>query len=236
MSGIPVYTASPINPNAVKASGVTPKTADTIPSNQGPPVAAATTTTTSNTYPSARPGAAAPAPTAALRYAPVQPTPTTASTTASTTPGPSPPQPGAVPIPPQSSILPPPKAGEKHEAQKVPPQMAIPPPTTAFAGQSSITSTSMTPSAAYPVRLPITGSDNPRRTLDHPPGYQQNVYAAEMTGEQRRTLENASQADNGSNGVIDGEGIWSTAKQWAQTAGTKLQETEAEVWRRINKQ
>jgi hypothetical protein len=40
----------------------------------------------------------------------------------------------------------------------------------------------------------------------------------------------------GGEGGIDVENMWNTARQWASTAGTKIQETEAEIWRRINKQ
>lgn len=30
------------------------------------------------------------------------------------------------------------------------------------------------------------------------------------------------------------ESIWETAKKWATTAGGKLAETEAEIWKRVN--
>lgn len=259
MSGIPVYTQSPINA-ASKASGVTPQTAapqaDVSPVAPNPnPVPSTTTTTTTPTYPPARPGAAAfPAPTgtAAQRYAPVQPT----KTTSSVADGPPPPQPGALPNSLNRHIPPPPKAGETFRpeqtstpqprtSQPYPPQMGISPPTAAFGGlpPSSSTSTSNTASSSYPVQIPSTEYGGPRKSLEHPPGYHQNVYASEQTSEQRRAQEaiNASSAlgtrqSTEKASTMESESIWNTAKKWTQQAGEKLSEAEAEVWRKINKE
>ena len=113
MSGIPVYTQSPIN--ASLASGATPHTAAPAPAPSShvssAPAPATAAATSISSYPSARPGApAVPAPTgAAQRYAPVQAT----RTIQSEPEGPPAPQPGAAPIPTSRSTLPPPpKAGE----------------------------------------------------------------------------------------------------------------------------
>jgi hypothetical protein len=250
MSGIPVYTQSPIN--ASKATGTTPQT--TAPQGQTSPSApnpAPTQTTTSSTspYPPARPGATVPAPTAAAqRYVPLQPTPTTKTEVE----GPPPPQPGAVPMPPhRSQIPPPPKAGESYHppqqtaapasgVRQYPPQMSIPAPSNTYGGQPphSSTSTTNTASASYPVAIPAAEYEAPRRSLEHPPGYQQNTYASEPTSDQRRAQEgnNSSGLMAGSEGGLDADSVWNVAKKWVQTAGEKISEAEAEVWRKINKE
>ncbi|GAB1726632.1 hypothetical protein NU195Hw_g8325t1 [Hortaea werneckii] len=94
------------------------------------------------------------------------------------------------------------------------------------------------------------GSAGGRRSSEHPPGYQQNVYAQEMTPAQRASLEGEQRREgfaaqlggglggggNGGDGGVggEGEGVWGTAKSWLGAAGSKLAETEEEVWRRIN--
>lgn len=242
MTGIPVYTQAPIN--AAKASGTSPQT--TAPSSQTTSGPSTTTAVPTSSYPPAQPGAAAfPAPTAtAQRYAPVQPTPTTKADADSPAP-----QPGAVPTPlGKSSLPPPPKAGETYHPQQTaaptqqqpyPPQMSIPPPTNAY-GQPPHASTATTnaPLGSYPASIPEVGG---RRSLEHPPGYQQNVYASEMTSDQRRAQEAAnysstSQDSKDSIAGIDTEGVWNTAKKWIGQAGEKISEAEAEVWRKINKE
>lgn len=253
MAPIPVYTKSPIN--AASASGVTSQTVpqEEASTSNSVPVSASTTSTTTSAYPPARPGApAVPAPTgtAAQRYAPLQPT----KTTSSEAEGPPMPQPGATPAPLSRHVPPPPRAGETYHPEQtsapqqpssIPPQFAIPPPTAAFGGlpPKSSTSTSNTASSSYPVQIPSAESGAPRRSLEHPPGYQQNVYASDMTSEQRR----AHEANNASNfggresaekvGAMDSDGssVWNTAMKWAQQTGEKLSKAETEVWRKINK-
>lgn len=229
MSGIPVYTAAPIN------AGVTPKTA--APENQ--PISLAPTTTAAaptSSYPPARPGAAAPAPTgtASQRYAP------TPTTTAAPQYPPAP-QPGAVPTAHKSAITPPPKAGEKYQyraltttsapvaqPQPYPPQMGLPPPTGGMAPSGTAT-TSNYPSTSYPA--PITSSE-------HPPGYTQNTYASEMSSDQRRAqdAQNASSQHRAGDLGTDEGGLWETAKKWGMQAGESLAKAEAEVWRMVNKE
>jgi hypothetical protein len=185
MSGIPVYTQSPIN--AAKADGITPQTAAPAPTpatQRGPNATTATTTAVPSTvapYPAAQPGAPAmPAPTAAAqRYVPIQPTPTTRTGDE----GPAAPQPGAFPTASntmRNNLPPPPKAGEKFQPppsqtatqQPYPPQMSIPPPTTIYGAQppSSSTSSSTAATVSYPVSLPSDSYGAPRRSLEHPPG------------------------------------------------------------------
>ncbi|KAJ5038282.1 uncharacterized protein L3040_007149 [Drepanopeziza brunnea f. sp. 'multigermtubi'] len=254
MSGIPVYTSSPIT--ATKASGTTTQTAA---SPQNFPLATSTTSAStprststgasasSSIYPQAKPGAAAISdPTAAAQsYAPAQPTPTTRTGDMQ----PPAPQPGAVPTPLNRSVVPPPpKAGETYQppptAAPMPPQMGYAPPTMTYGSQplKSSTSTTNTPSVPYPVGIP-SAADDPRRSLEHPPGYHQDVYASELTSDQRRAheaeLANSSSVfgslDNGSAGGFEADGVWNTAKKWAQQAGEKISATEQEVWKKINK-
>ncbi len=185
MSGIPVYTQSPIN--VATADGTGPRTAAAAPTKgikNGPSTNTAMTTaipSSTSSYPVAQPVAPAiPGPTSAdQRYAPMQPT----RTTNIGDEGPPAPQPGAVPGQPislRNNIPPPPKAGEKLNPpppqtampQPYPPQMSIPPPTTACGTQrpSSSSRTTTTPSLPYPVTLPSDDYEARRRSLEHPPG------------------------------------------------------------------
>lgn len=184
-----------------------------------------------------------PAPTsAAQHYAPVQPT-STAKTDLDIPP---PPQSGPVPTPLASSrkIPPPPKASEKSQApqQPYPPRMSIPPPTAAYGAQPPASSSSMatTSSSAYPVNLPTAWNGAPRRSLEHPPGYQQNKYASDFTSDPRWAQGTSNSSGLGDSpektGGIDTEDVWNTAKQWISAAGEKLSQTEAEIWRRISKE
>ncbi|PBP22702.1 hypothetical protein BUE80_DR006415 [Diplocarpon rosae] len=246
MSGIPVYTSSPI-----KASKVPGITAQTAGSQSSPLAPNPTTTKASSRYPPPRPGAPAmPAPTAdAQRYAPLQPTPTTKTEDM----GPPAPRPGALPVP-KSAVPPPPKAGESYQPQPTtapaqqtyPPQMALVSPMVSSAYQPTKSSTSTDNAAAvpYPVSLSQAADDPRRGSLEHPPGYHQNVYASELTSDQRRAQE-AEEANNssgfgipdsGAAGGFDSDGVWNTAKKWAQQAGDKISATERDVWRKINKE
>jgi len=237
MSGIPVYTQSPIN--AVKASGTTPQTTtpqgQTSPSN---PIPATMTSAASSspTYKTAQPGAASvPGPTAApqVLQLPLLPTPTTREETIDNPPHP---QPGSLPTPASTRNIPaPPKAGERYRPQEtgapsvgIPYQMGIPPPTQyGVQPPRSSTSTATTAAASYPVALP---SVEPRRSLEHPPNYQQNVYASELSS---ANTSGAGAQDTSEN---VGGNFLNTAKKWVEQAGEKLSEAEAEVWRRISKE
>lgn len=252
MSGIPIYTQSPIS--ASKASGVTPQTSTAqgpTPSRNSIP-ATTTSSTSPSTYTPAQPGAIAyPGPTAAPQLAkapPLQPTPTTRLEYER----PPPPQPGSVPTPANRRNIPPPsKGGEIYRPQETgapvappatgpPYQMGIPPPTQQHRAQplGSSTTTTTTASASYPVAIPSLELGAPRRSLEHPPNYQQNVYASELTSDQRRAQE-ANTSRTGAEDTSESVGgidFLNTAKKWAQHAGEKISEAEAEVWRRINKE
>ncbi|KFY64128.1 hypothetical protein V497_01830 [Pseudogymnoascus sp. VKM F-4516 (FW-969)] len=256
MSGIPVYTQSPIT--AAKADGVTPQTAgpETSTKSSAPASKPATTTAVpSTTSPYApQPGQpAVPAPTGSLgpstgpanNYTP-------SPTTKTADQGPPAPQPGAVPTAPgraKSPLPPPPKVGEKYTPPEPAPQTTSPPypPQMGFAppaNQYQPTATASQPSGNYPTTLPVQGQGQAqRRSFEHPPGYQQNPYGGGgMTGDQ---YGGAPQPSHGAQsgqwhraGDIDDnageESIWETAKKWATTAGGKLAETEAEIWKRVN--
>ncbi|KAI9753688.1 MAG: hypothetical protein M4579_005040 [Chaenotheca gracillima] len=191
---------------------------------------------------------------------------------------------------PSSNLPPPPKPGQAAtaRAQGVPPSTVEPTGTPqAFSSakvsegapsaspvsfqqsQTSRTSTTTTqPPSSYqpavslpgPGPTPTTGGP---QSLEHPPGYVQNPYAAELTPAQRLAAEQdrsnlsrlgdyAGGASSGAGvgggplhsagggladtGEGEGEGIWDTAKKWAKTAGEKVSEAEQEVWKRINKE
>lgn len=265
MPPIPVHIDDPITP--VKADGATPKTSEQLPLPQNN--ATTTTQNDSPAYPPARPGAAAvPAPTPYLPRPQPQPSRTTQPSVAQIAPPP--PQPGAVPIPPSqqayntasSTLPPPPRAGESlHQRQvSMPNQTSIPSPQQNFAPTHSTTSYMPSPSrqqgSGGPTTLnmgPVTAHHEPQSA--HPPGYQQNAYAQEMSPAQRSSLEEQERRESivaglgfgggggsasaaspvGGDGGEDSLGnMWNAVKGWANTAGEKLAETEESVWRRIN--
>ncbi|KAG9814127.1 hypothetical protein KCU68_g19699, partial [Aureobasidium melanogenum] len=182
----------------------TPQTAPTPTRTTDLP---ATSTSTSNSsYPAAQPGAAAgPAPTGSVSRPPPPP-PTSTIPTSLQSDGPPPPQPGAVPMP--FSTLARSNGYDSNSpaaprAQPMPQQLNIPPPTTTgLATHSTATAPSPTSPTRRPVTLPMgpvspTMHSRPQSISSHPPGYQQNPYAAEMTSAQRASLEAAEAADRG---------------------------------------
>ncbi|KXH30644.1 hypothetical protein CNYM01_11994 [Colletotrichum nymphaeae SA-01] len=253
MPAIPIFKDTPIN--ASKASGATPQTeepqakdhsnnvAELSQSQVGAP---APSSTRQQPYPPAQPGAAPslPVQTASAQAYPVpRPTPTQKTNDVS----PPPPQPGAAPVPVAgtSTLPPPPKAGQTYQPPaptpattatvSYPPQMGIPPPTMSHAAlRGSSTSTTNGPQMTGPRPVPLGG--DPPLSLEHPPGYQQDVSASEFSSHQRAAHQAAvaSSAEKGYQSQPE-EGVWDTAKKWAQAAGGSLAAAEQEVWRRINK-
>ena len=125
----------------------------------------------------------------------------------------------------------------------MPPQMGMPAPYQPVGSHSQPTSTSTAASSSYPVSLPQQSSDRDG-SLEHPPGYQQNSYASEMSADQRRAQQeaeknsssfNLSQGQGGGAGGFEEQSVWDAAKGWASSAGEKLSAVEAEVWKKINK-
>jgi hypothetical protein len=239
MPPIPIYADAPIT--AAKADGVTPQTAPPPTRTTDLP---ATTTASNNSYPAAQPGAAAgPAPTgsASRPYAPA-PAPTSTLSTSLQTDGPPPPQPGAAPVPYTHSNGYNPNSPAAPRAQPLPHQLNIPPPTTsALPTHSTTTATSPTsPSRRLPTTLPMGPvHSRPQSISTHPPGYQQNPYAAEMTSAQRASLEAAEAAEkgrkSGRNSIsewIAGEddGFGSPAAGGTATAWIKGVASQASQW------
>ena len=75
----------------------------------------------------------------------------------------------------------------------------------------------------------------------HPPGYQQNLQAQEMSSAQRASLDAQERRNDGAGfGGFGGGGenssgeMWNAVKGWMGKAGETLAETEKEVWKRIN--
>ena len=189
-----------------------------------------------------------------------QPTRTTATLDDA---GPPPPQPGAVPIPPQQHIAPatalppPPKPGQAAALREAvttqPPQMYMSPPQNNYA-PTHTTSTTNTPTKAGlgPTTLnfgavsPVGGGIAPP---SHPPGYQQNVMAQEMSSTARASLDANERRESlagafglGGSGTsnLPGAGgsngsMWDTVKSWGASVGETLAETEKKVWERVNK-
>lgn len=242
MPPIPIYADAPIS--AAKADGITPQTAP--PPTRTTEVPATTTSTAStNSYPAAQPGASAgPAPTGSISR-PQPPPPGRTVPTSIQTDGPPPPQPGAVPTPslthtngynPNSPA--PPRA---QPMPQMPSQLNIPPPMTSNLASHSTVAASPTSPTRRPVTLPMGPvHSRPASISTHPPGYQQNPYAAEMTSAQRASLEAAEAAERGRRsgrnsisewiaGEDDGFGSPSTgsAKAWDAVKGFA---TQAGTW------
>jgi len=237
MPPIPIYTDAPITA-AAKADGVTPQTAPPpTRTTQEQPVTT-TSTTSTNAYPPARPGAAAvPGPTPSIPRP--QPPPTT--TTTSATNGPPPPQPGAVPMAPHPSNNPTAHPAAPSTSMPLPPQLSIPTPNTNAAPTSS------TATAVPPRQLPAAH----RLSLStHPPGYQQDQYASELSAAQRASLEASEARDrpqrNSISGILggdDGDGFgnpsspsgraWGAVKGALGSAGQGLAKWEEGVWKKF---
>ncbi|KAK2050556.1 hypothetical protein LZ31DRAFT_537585 [Colletotrichum somersetense] len=256
MPAIPIFKDTPIN--ASKVSGATPQTEETHSSANSnnapepshsqvgasaPAPALAPSSTHQQSYPPAQPGAAPSLPVqtaSAQAYPAPRPTPTQKTDDVS----PPPPQPGAAPVPVTgtSTLPPPPKAGEAYQPPAptpatlpYPPQMGIPPPTLSHSAlRGSSTSIATGPQMTGPRPIPL--GDDTAPSLAHPPGYQQDAGASEFSSHQRAAHHAAvtSSAERGFQAQPD-EGVWDTAKKWAQAAGGTLVAAEQEVWKRINK-
>lgn len=97
----------------------------------------------------------------------------------------------------------------------------------------------MPQTAAYPQQTTL----NLGRVSGPPAGYQQNSFAQEISSGQRASLEQHEQREGytpasgfgaGTSANDTAGNVWNAVKGWANVAGTKLAETEEEVWKRIN--
>ncbi|KAH6606831.1 hypothetical protein Trco_005984 [Trichoderma cornu-damae] len=231
---VQVYASSPIS--AAKASGITPRTAppeEEEPRARPPPSTTALGSPTA--YPRAQPGAGPSLPVQTGAGVP-QPFGGHKPTSTQDADGsPPPPQPGALPSPPggKGHLPPPPKAGESMKQQPAP-QTSYPLPATAYptrGGSSTSASTAYSPNVPQPAF--VQGRETTEPDFSHPPGYQQNVHAADFTHDQREA-HSASFAQTHYQGYEE-ESMWDTAKKWAAAAGDSLAAAEHEVWKRINK-
>ena len=251
-TGVPTYNSAPLNSNEDNTHAATsePQPATAIESSttepSQPPNASAIATAPSyspipataqpDQPPAPQPGAAPslPVPTATTASQPADHLSATPTTTFPTTSSQSPPapQPGAVPTPAstvpapgsQSSVPPPPRAGEA-------PSSSLPTTATATGAPAVTTPAAFTQSYAYhrPSHVhPVPNStSSPYSSVYQSPG---------PSSSQGLPLHGSSSGGGGASSIFpdDEPGIMDTAKSWMQTAGAKLAEVEAEVWKRIN--
>jgi hypothetical protein len=122
----------------------------------------------------------------------------------------------------------------------MPPQSSYSPPNNAYAPLGKSTSTYTGTPATYTRPTTLNpGSSERRPSFEHPPGYLQNPYAANLS-EEKKQMSREQEAQGGLfGGRLDADpmedgGVWGAVKGWVAGAGSKLAETEAEVWKRIN--
>ncbi|KAF2757864.1 hypothetical protein EJ05DRAFT_369196 [Pseudovirgaria hyperparasitica] len=234
MPPIPIHLHDPINPEvssteasttAGKASGITPQTAP-------PPtrtIEIPTPTTTSNTYSPAPPAAPQPA----SRYIPAATTALTTLSSQQNADTPPPPQPGAVPIPPQSANVVE-KVVAVTETRSLPPQASLPPPTDSqLSGKSTIPyqPAQYQGSGSGSTSLPLGTaklSSQPRQPwqspIEHPPGYVQNYRAFEDPPELREAARRESELGGD---TTTQESIMNALN----TAGESLKKGEEAIWK-----
>lgn len=243
MPPIPVHIEAPIAP--AKAQGITPETQ----SPQANTTTAETTTTSTLTYtqsyPAARPGqAAVPGPTSAVPKP--QPVPTRTYNPAEQADLPPPPQPGQAPQPNNTAfqanatgIPPPPTASSTTTApaqtQWAPPQQNYAPthttdPATPRAVRGGPTTLDMGPVTSSPAA--------------HPPGYQQNVYAQELSPAQRASLDQQEAREKQSGNIFGdlstpetgdtAENVWNAVKSFGAKVGETAAKAHTEAWKLID--
>lgn len=72
-------------------------------------------------------------------------------------------------------------------------------------------------------RVDLSG-ESKRRSLEHPPGYVQNPYAADGTAQDRARFEHANQQ------ASEEEGVLGTVKSYLGGAGSALKKAEESAW------
>jgi hypothetical protein len=109
-------------------------------------------------------------------------------------------------------------------------------PSTAQTTTAPQPSTQFTSSYAYH-RSPHTTSDIPNSTSTPYSSVYQAPASGGPAGSAGLPLHYSSGGGGGANSIFpedDEPSFFNTAKGWMQTAGSKLVEVEAEVWKRIN--
>lgn len=213
MPPIPVYANAPLH-----AEGVTPKTT----SQEVEPQPEPTRTTATTTAPSYQP--LVPPPQAGAR--PAAPTDTTPSFC--DPPGP---RPGTVPHEPR-----PHQVTETHvttttawqQPSQPTHQFFVATPARNYAPTHSINAGIPQPSLFEAGRADLSRetdrSTGDRRSLEHPPGYVQNPYAADGTAQDRARFEHAQRE------ASEEEGVMGTVKSYLGGAGSALKKAEESAW------
>jgi hypothetical protein len=143
--------------------------------------------------------------------------------TAGISSGPPPPQPGAVPQPVITATHTTTTTGQLPP----PPQLNIPPPTSNRAPTHSTHIPQPSPfetGATAPVTR-VGGLHGRKPSLEHPPGYVQNPYAADGTVSDRVKFDEAGDR------ASEEEGVMGTVKNLVQGAGKTLEKLEDEAWK-----
>ena len=110
-----------------------------------------------------------------------------------------------------------------------PSQFAMPPPSSNRAPTRSTTSATNPLMPRTDPPLPQT-SPAEQHSIEHPPGYMQNPYAADATAAQRAGWEGRGAGLAGE----EGEGAMGQAKTWLAEAGEGLKRAEEKAWRWVN--
>jgi hypothetical protein len=261
MPPIPIHIGEPITPS--KPQAVTPQTTQLDPTKTTSADAGITTAASGPppAHPQAQP--AAPAVPGATPFA--QPTPTRATQCVPQDAVPPPPQPGAVPsplvqsTPTTSNLPPPPRAGQGSAFTTALNAMHAPPPQINYATTKSTDPSTPHRQPSQPATTLNLGAVQPPPSMpaSHPTGYQQNLFAQEMSPAQRASLDQqeaverrgslfaglpggpSGSASGGGGGVIGEDAsrtagnMWNAAKGWASAAGSKVAEVEAAAWKKI---
>lgn len=219
---------------------------------------AATTTAPPPSIPTAQPGSMPPVPAPTAVPAPDQQTllPTKTTIDPISTTSPPPPQPGAQPAPLQSTDASTSSTtSPQHQVHDLPP--TIPPPPKAGDAppnpQPGLLPTPTGPGASGPLATPPkntpgTASTYSYNTSYNTPPFPQHPQHPNSTSTPYASVYQAPTPGSslplhhhtGSTAMVDsdadgaGSSLFDSAKSWASSAGSKLAEVEAEVWRRIN--
>jgi len=224
MPAIPIHNNSPLRP--FQPTAVTPQTAsdqeDTSSAQLDTPtrIVPVTITATSPYFPPPpQPGAR---PTLPKATAPLLSS------------APPPPQPGATPVVAATHIT---TTTSQLHPQAPPSQLSVPPPAQSYL---STKSTSLEPgtdtksgSLLYPPRPQhspaetcTAQAETQRHSLEHPPGYAQNPYAAGVA-----THHVQNESFMGTEMQASDDGVWGGVKNWAGGVGEKLAAAESQAWK-----